>query len=155
VIDAGDPRRVYETLRAGGWVCMLADQDARGAGVFVPFFGRPASTPAGPARIALKAGAPIVMGFVTRRADGRLALDLEPALERPAADDPDPVRTLTARHTAQLERRVRMRPEQWFWLHRRWKTRPPAEAAAPAARAGAASPPPAPVPGRPSQPWEA
>lgn len=149
VIDAGDPRRIYETLRAGGWVCMLADQDARGAGVFVPFFGRAASTPAGPARIALRSGAPIVMGFATRRADGRLALDVEPALERPAAGDPDPVRTLTARHTALLEQRVRTRPEQWFWLHRRWKTRPPGEAAAPAARAGAASPAHAPVPERP------
>lgn len=128
-IDAADPRRVYTTLARGGWVCMLADQDARRSGVFVPFFGRPASTPAGPARIALKAGVPIVMGFATRRADGRLELDVEAPLAPPAAGDPDPVRTLTLAHTARLEHWIRRTPEQWFWLHRRWKTRPPDDAA--------------------------
>ena len=64
-------RRIYEALRANHWVAMLADQDARRAGVFVPFMGRLASTPVGPARIALATGAPVIMGFITRRADGR------------------------------------------------------------------------------------
>jgi Kdo2-lipid IVA lauroyltransferase/acyltransferase len=121
-------RRVYESLRAGRWIAMLADQDARRQGVFVPFLGRPASTALGPARISLATGAPIVMGFVTRGADGRLTLEIEPplAIEDPAA--PDAALRLTALHAQRLEARVRARPEMWFWLHRRWKTRPLAEA---------------------------
>jgi KDO2-lipid IV(A) lauroyltransferase len=118
-------RRVYQALRAGRWVAMLADQDARRAGAFVPFLGRQASTATGPARIALATGAPIVMGFVTRRADGRLELDLEPPLEAPDPRMPDAVVRLTALHAAHLERWVRRHPELWFWLHRRWKTAPP------------------------------
>jgi len=117
-------RRVFAALRENRWVAMLADQDARRDGVFVPFFGRPTSTPVGPAEIALRTGAAIVMGFVVRRADGRHTLTVVPPLEAPA-DDPDPVRALTARHAAELERWVRRHPEMWFWLHRRWKTRPP------------------------------
>jgi KDO2-lipid IV(A) lauroyltransferase len=119
-------RRVFEALRAGRWVAMVADQDARRHGVFVPFLGRPASTPTGPARIALATGAPIVMGFVTRREDGRLELDVEPALVSPDPRSPDAVRTLTALHAARLEAWVRRHPAQWFWLHRRWKTAAPA-----------------------------
>jgi KDO2-lipid IV(A) lauroyltransferase len=118
-------RRVHEALRAGRWVAFLADQDARRHGVFVPFLGVPASTAVGPARVSLHSGAPIVMGFVTRRADGRLDLDVDPPLEIADPAAPDAVLRLTARHTARLEERVRARPELWFWLHRRWKTQPP------------------------------
>jgi KDO2-lipid IV(A) lauroyltransferase len=125
-------RRIYEALRANHWVPMLADQDARRAGVFVPFMGRLASTPVGPARIALATGAPVIMGFVTRRADGRLELDIEPPLAIPDPDHPDAAQRLTAAHTARLEYWVRQRPEMWFWLHRRWKTLPPGSDASPA-----------------------
>ena len=118
-------RRVFESLRANRWVAMVADQDARERGVFVPFFGVPASTPVGPAEIALRAGAPIVMGFDVRRPDGRHELEVDAPLPQPAESDPDAALRLTAAHTARLEARVRERPEAWFWLHRRWKTRPP------------------------------
>ncbi len=123
-------RRVYESLRCGRWVALVADQDARRHGAFVPFLGRPASTALGPARIALSAGVPIIMGFVTREPDGRMSLDVEPPLEIPDPSGPDAALRLTALHTARLEARVRMRPELWFWLHRRWKTAPPAGVAA-------------------------
>ena len=119
-------REVYGALRAGRMVAMLADQDARRHGVFVPFFGRPASTAIGPARISIATGAPILMGFNSRAADGRHTLHLEPAL---VAEDPraeGAAERLTARHTARLEHWVRKCPEMWFWLHRRWKTAPPA-----------------------------
>lgn len=119
-------RGAMRSLRAGRWVAMLADQDARRHGVFVPFMGRPASTPVGPARLSIATGAPIVMGFAERRADGRLDLELVPPLTARDPDAPDAVLELTARHTAVLEARVRRRPEMWFWLHRRWKTAPPA-----------------------------
>jgi len=117
-------RRVYESLRAGRWVAMVGDQDARHHGAFVPFLGRPASTALGPARIALATGAPILMGFVTREPDGRLILDVEPPLEVDDPAAPDAALRLTALHTARLEAHVRERPEMWFWLHRRWKTKP-------------------------------
>lgn len=122
-------RAVYAALRAGRFVAMLADQDARAAGVFVPFLGRPASTPVGPARLALATGAPVIMGFALRRADGRLDIEVDAPLPRPEPGAPDATERLTAAHVARLEARVRERPELWFWLHRRWKTRPAAPVA--------------------------
>lgn len=120
----GSLKRVYQSLRAGRCVAMLADQDARRAGVFVPFMGQPASTPAGPARLALATGAPIVMGFPVRQPDGRHILELEPP-QLPGPEGADAVERLTAWHTSRLEAWVRRFPHQWFWLHRRWKTAPP------------------------------
>ena len=119
-------RHVFRALRERRWIAMLADQDARGSGVFVPFFGTQTSTPPGPAAFALRTGAPIVMGFGYRRSDGRHALDILPALPLPPGEGPDAVRALTAAHAAALEGAIRLRPPMWFWLHRRWKTPPPA-----------------------------
>ena len=121
--DAG-VREVFASLRAGRAIAMLADQDARRHGVFVSFLGVPASTPVGPARVSLATGAPIVTGFVTRRADGRHELDIDPPLVEDGRDA-GAARRLTARHTDRLTAWVRKRPESWFWLHRRWKTAPP------------------------------
>jgi len=129
-------RGVYQALAAGRWVAILADQDARQRGLFVPFFGRPASTAVGPARLSLKAGVPIVMGFAVRRPDGRFDLKVEGPLEVTRPEAPDAVLRLTAHHVAVLEAQVRARPELWFWLHRRWKTRAPAGGTADAARTG-------------------
>jgi Kdo2-lipid IVA lauroyltransferase/acyltransferase len=127
-------RGVYKALAAGHWVAFLADQDARRHGVFVPFLGSPASTAVGPARIAIRTRAPIITGFAVRRADGRLDLDVDEVLDLPEDDSPESVLRLTAAHVAVLERRVRARPELWFWLHRRWKTRPLPATPAPTAR---------------------
>lgn len=118
-------RRVFEALSANRWVALLADQDARRAGVFVPFLGRPASTALGPARIALKTGAPLVMGFAARRGDGRFDFVIEPPLVLKDREAPDAAVRLTALHVARLEAWVRRHPALWFWLHRRWKTAPP------------------------------
>ncbi len=117
-------RRIYEALEARHWVAFLADQDARRRGAFVPFFGMPASTPVGPARVALRTGAPLVMGFMERRADGAFDLEVHPPLEVEEPEAPDAVVRLTALHTSVLEGHVRSHPELWFWLHKRWKTRP-------------------------------
>jgi KDO2-lipid IV(A) lauroyltransferase len=119
-------RGIYASLAAGRWVAIVADQDARRHGVFVPFFGVPASTAVGPARVSLKTGAPLVMGFAQRRPDGRLDVEAHGPLEVADPAAPDAVERLTALHVAMLEERVRARPELWFWLHRRWKTAPPA-----------------------------
>jgi KDO2-lipid IV(A) lauroyltransferase len=123
-------RGILRALHRNRWVCILADQDARREGVFVPFFGVPASTPRGPAAIALRSGAPIIMAFIERQADGRHRLEFQPPLALPPAGDPDPERTLTAAHVRALEERIRRKPDQYFWLHKRWKTVPPAAAAA-------------------------
>lgn len=123
-IQESAPRAVYEALRANQWVAMLADQDARRHGVFVPFFGRPASTAIGPARIALATGAPIIMGLMWREPDGRHRLEVDPPLRLEDPGAPDAALRLTALHVRRLEERVREHPEQWFWLHRRWKTAP-------------------------------
>jgi len=118
-------RRIFAALRENRWVAMLGDQDARRSGVFVPFFGTPSSTPAGPAAIALRAGAPIVMGFDIRLPDGRHRLVVTPPLPMPEGNGDDAVRALTASHAAVLEEWVRRHPAMWLWLHRRWKTPPP------------------------------
>ncbi len=121
-------KAVFKALRDGRFVAMLADQDARRLGVFVPFLGRPASTAVGPARFALAHGSPIVTGFAIRDPDRRVRVEIEPPIVPEGSGD-EAVLRLTREHVARLERRVRARPESWFWLHRRWKTRP-AEAAA-------------------------
>ena len=119
-------RGVVRRLRAGGCIAMLGDQDGRRDGVFVPFFGRLASTPAGPAWLSLATGAPLVFGTCLRAADGRYEARLmPPILPQGDAADAGAVRALTARHTALLEDAIRQRPESWLWLHKRWKTAAP------------------------------
>ena len=126
ISTSGGVKQVFRALRAGRWVAMLADQDARRHGVFVPFFGRPASTPEGPARIALQTGVPLLFGATHRLADGRHQLFIDPPRWPEGPADDAAVAALTAWHTARLEARVREAPEHWFWLHRRWKSAPPA-----------------------------
>ncbi|MEY4374016.1 MAG: hypothetical protein RL760_182 [Candidatus Eisenbacteria bacterium] len=119
-------RDVIRTLRGNGVIAMIADQDARRDGVFVPFFGHPASTPVGPARFALMTGTPVVFGHALRAPDGRYDIVLgRPIVAEGRHDDPEAIRRFTAWHTAQLEAAVRERPESWFWMHKRWKTAPP------------------------------
>jgi KDO2-lipid IV(A) lauroyltransferase len=126
-------RAVRETMKAlarGSGVAILIDQDARGEGVFVPFFGRLASTTPTLALLALRTGAPIVPVFARVNPDGTITVCVEPAIavEAGADRDTDVVR-ITAACTAVVERWVRKDPEQWLWMHRRWKTRPPGEPA--------------------------
>ncbi|MGH7545037.1 MAG: lysophospholipid acyltransferase family protein, partial [Gemmatimonadota bacterium] len=110
---------------------LAADQDARGRGLFVPFFGRPASTHRGPAALALAFGAPLFIGALTRRGPGRrYRLEIELVDPGSAVGGRERrsearVRDLTARWVGRLERMVRVSPEQYFWHHRRWKSRPP------------------------------
>ena len=118
-------RGALKRLKAGGALAMVADQDARRDGVFVPFFGTPASTPTGPAWLSLASGAPIVFGTCVREADGRYAARfLPPILPEGEPGDARAVLDLTRRHTALLEHAITQRPESWFWLHKRWKTAP-------------------------------
>lgn len=122
-----------ESLRAladGGGVVMLIDQDARDAGVFVPFFGRPASTTPALALLALRTKAPIIPVATVLAQDGTIAIEIEPAVEiQPTGDRDADVLRVTAACTAIVERWVRGHPEQWLWMHRRWKSQPGKETA--------------------------
>jgi len=115
-------------LRSGGVLSFLADQDAGPRGLFVDFFGRPASTHKAIALLAIEYNAPVVVGVARRIGPGFRYEVACPDLIAPEdwADQADPVRYITQRYTAALERAVCQAPEQYLWLHRRWKHRPPA-----------------------------
>jgi len=118
-------------VRSGGLLVLPFDQNSvRNLGVFVPFFGVPASTNAGLALIALRTGAPVVPVFLVR--EGRSARHVVHVLpflyaERTGNLEVDVVRN-TERFSQVFEDMVRRYPEQWLWVHRRWKTRPLGEA---------------------------
>jgi KDO2-lipid IV(A) lauroyltransferase len=123
VLNRDDPRfvaAVRGALDRGRVVALLIDQDTRGAGVFVPFFGRPARTPPGPAVLALRAQVPVLTVFIRRRPDGGHTIAFErvpvPARGR------DTVVALTARLTAAIEAHIRTAPAEWVWWHRRWRS---------------------------------
>jgi len=132
-------RAAVKALREKMCVAIMIDQDARDHGVFVPFFGRPASTTPALARLALRTGAAIIPFSCVPIAGNRFRLVAEPEIEvRPDNDKEAEVLRLTTECTAILEGWIRKRPELWLWMHRRWKTRPePGTEAAPnAASAG-------------------
>jgi KDO2-lipid IV(A) lauroyltransferase len=127
IIERGVAARgVFESLKKRRIVALLADQDARDAGVFVDFFGRPASTFQGPAQFAARTGSPIVCCVIVRRADETHDVVLFPPIYPKAnAERGAEVLRLTREHVRILEECVRRHPEQYFWAHRRWKTSPP------------------------------
>jgi KDO2-lipid IV(A) lauroyltransferase len=117
-------------LRDGGTLGMLADQGAAGlAATFVPFFGKLARTPRGPAVLAIRLQSPLVFGAGHRRPDGRFHFRFE-RINVPNSGDLDAdVQATVAAYTNALERAVRITPEQYFWVHRRWHHQPAAAAA--------------------------
>jgi KDO2-lipid IV(A) lauroyltransferase len=125
-------RKVPRAIREGGAIAFLVDQAAAGlASTWVPFFGRLAKTPRGPAVFALRLNAPIVFGGVSRMPDGRFKFTFDPVeVPRTGVLDAD-VDAIVRAYTSRLERFVRTVPGQYMWQHRRWKHSPPAEVAAP------------------------
>jgi Kdo2-lipid IVA lauroyltransferase/acyltransferase len=123
-------RGLLAAMRAGETVGILMDTNMTPPqGVFVPFFGVPACTASGLARVALRTGAAVLPGFlVWEAAEHRYVLRF--GEEIPLVDTGDEERDTvenTARCTAAIEAYVRRYPDQWLWVHRRWKTRPPGE----------------------------
>jgi KDO2-lipid IV(A) lauroyltransferase len=117
---------VIKAMKNNELVAILSDQDAHEAGAFVPFFGRPASTPRGAATFALRTDADLIFVESYRQDRGKLKVIHEfMSLEDLPEDRDAAVHELTRRITARLEEAVRRHPEQWFWMHRRWKTSPP------------------------------
>jgi KDO2-lipid IV(A) lauroyltransferase len=118
--SASSARDMIKALRSGGMLAFVIDQSIRTESVKVPFFGKPAPTPIGPARLAVRTGAMGVTGVCERLADGtQVSRFLEP-FECTGAD---PV-AITERVTREVEEQIRKTPEQWPWFHDRWKERP-------------------------------
>ena len=123
------PSRVPRILRSNGVVGIVGDQDARRSGIFVPYFGRLASTHRGPALFALRLGAP-VFSCIARRLPGdkvRYEVRGRRVNFEPTGNVDVDVLALTTELSHRLEEEVRFAPEQYFWFHKRWKTRPPQE----------------------------
>ncbi|MFO0908898.1 MAG: lysophospholipid acyltransferase family protein [Isosphaeraceae bacterium] len=124
--------QMLEVLRSGGVLSFLADQDAGQRGLYVDFFGRPASTHKAIALLAIEHQAPVVFGYARRIGPGfRYEVGCEDVIMPSEwTGTPDDVRLITQRYTTALENVVRRSPEQYLWLHRRWKHQPKAKAKA-------------------------
>jgi KDO2-lipid IV(A) lauroyltransferase len=122
---------VLRALHGRELLVLPFDQNStRGLGVFVDFFGVPASTNSGIARLALRTGAPVVPVFIVRdgtRARHRVHV-LPIMYAQRSGDLESDVRRATQQFSDVFESMVRRHPEQWLWVHKRWKTRPPGEA---------------------------
>jgi len=120
-------RTMLKTLKQGGAIGILADQNTMPEeGIFVDFFGAPACTTAGVARMALHTGAAVVPGYaVWDEALGKYRLYFEPAVELVTTGEAESdVRENTQKFARVIESIIRKYPEQWVWVHARWKTRP-------------------------------
>jgi Kdo2-lipid IVA lauroyltransferase/acyltransferase len=123
-------RAILKVLGEAGTVGILMDHNTSlDEGVFVNFFGVPASTSSGLARLALRTGAAVVPGFLLWDSSRRkYRLRFEPAVELSRTNDEEAdVRENTQRFTQVIEEFVRSHPDQWLWVHKRWKTRPPGD----------------------------
>jgi len=118
------PKKMLRELKSGGVLGVLADQDIDSVdGVFVDFFGKSAYTPQAPVKIAMAAKTKIVPIFVVRKKDNTHKLVVEEAIDVTSGGrTEEEVKRYTQMWTSLLEKYVRKYPEQWVWLHRRWKT---------------------------------
>ncbi len=124
-------RGLLEAMHCGRTVGILMDTNMTPPeGIFVPFFGISACTASGLARIALRTGAAIVPGFLLwEPSESRYVLHFAPPIQPLLTGDrAQDMEALTARCTSVLESWIRRYPDQWLWIHRRWKTRPAGEA---------------------------
>lgn len=118
---------VAAALREGAVVGLLIDQDTKTQGCFVPFFGRPAWTPSGAAELMRRSGAPPLVGFIFPSPErGHVIRVVEPEV-RSQGDEELIDRENTASFTEAIESAVRRQPEEWVWMHQRWRTRPKEE----------------------------
>lgn len=126
VIANNDMRGMVRALRDGALIWYAPDQNitARRGGIFAPFFGIPAATTPAAARLARSTGCLILPYYPVRMPDGRYRLVIEPPLEDFPGED---MVEATARINATIERWVRAHPEQYFWVHKRFKKRPRGE----------------------------
>lgn len=123
-------RGALRALRGGRILALPYDQNChRDLGVFVPFFGRMACARTAPVRLAMRTGAPVLPAFLHREGDDRHVARIYPMVELvPEGDDPAAAVVENARRmTRVIEEEIRKAPEEWTWIHRRWRTQPPGE----------------------------
>ncbi|HPG38656.1 MAG TPA: lysophospholipid acyltransferase family protein [bacterium] len=119
-------RGVIKSLKKNKLVAIVADQDAHREGVFVNFLGRPSSTAPGPAIFALKTGAPLLFGVCVRNKNGHHTVYLQEIKydDLQGGVTEENIKILTQRHASVLEECIKKWPDHWFWMHKRWKTKP-------------------------------
>jgi KDO2-lipid IV(A) lauroyltransferase len=134
--------QIIQTIRGGGVVAIVIDQNVQEKdGIFVDFFGRPACTTTVAAALALKTGCMILPVRCPLGPGGRYRMIYGPPVEwEGEGRGPEAVAALTQRLTTIIESWVREHPEQWLWLHRRWKTQPPPTSLAPSPGAETSAP---------------
>ena len=121
-------KSVRSALKEGKIVAFMSDQNAGKKGIFVPFFGVQASTTPAAAIFAQATGAPIVPVFCFRLGPGRFRSVIHhPIWAEGGKDRKEEQQELTEAFTLEIEKAVRRCPDQWFWMHRRWRTRPQEE----------------------------
>ena len=116
-------RPLLDHLRSGGVVAVLLDQNTRVQNLSVPFFGKPAPTAAGFAKIILQHGIPVLPVAIARQGEGHVVRHLEPILTEPRrerAPEPEAVLKLLAECNLALEQLIRRNPAEWVWFHKRW-----------------------------------
>ncbi len=119
------PRKILRILSQNQILGIVADQDVDSVeGIFVPFFGIPAYTPTAPAKMALASGAPIVPACVIREGKRYRMLMGEPIYPKPNSNKEQAVREMTENWSREIEAYIRRYPDQWGWMHDRWKTKP-------------------------------
>jgi KDO2-lipid IV(A) lauroyltransferase len=130
IIDKKGAAEIMTDILAGGaTVCFIVDQDAGRKGIFVDFFGRKASTYKSIALLAITTNTPIGVGY-SRRIENRFFFEIgvnRIITPEEWADKENPLEWITAEYTSAIEKFVREDPTQYWWLHRRWKTRPKEE----------------------------
>ena len=118
-------RQCIRTLRKGEILAMIMDQNTqRDKGVFVDFFGQPACTTLGLAILSAQTAAPVVPLFNIRRDDHRYDLIILPPIEPPPDRQKETLKQFTQQYTRIIEDMIRKYPDQWIWIHRRWRTKP-------------------------------
>lgn len=116
--------KLIKVLKSGGSVALLIDQDTRVQTVFVDFFGMPAATPVGATVLALKTGAAIIPTYIYLGDDGLQHMHIEPEIPmRISGDEQADIHFNTQVLTNFIEEKIRNHPDQWVWMHERWKTK--------------------------------
>lgn len=118
-------RACRQVLKNNEVLGFVLDQNMkRRHGIFVDFFGRPAYTSPGLAVLSARSQAPVIPIFIIRQPDGRHLVKFFPTLAPPADCEPETIHAATQQYTSVIEDVIRAHPEQWTWMHRRWRTQP-------------------------------
>lgn len=123
--SAGAAREMLRHLKRGGMLGILIDQDTKVQGLFVEFFGKPAFTPRGGSDLALRGGAAVIVGTIHRKPEGGHRVRLQEVTVDPSLEGEAAALAVTQGCTRLLEQEIRAHPEEWVWMHQRWKTQQP------------------------------